>query len=58
MPDTVSPYDDEVKDPYEGDDVKNPHDDAEPAVTEEAAPDAAPRKTRRATKSTRATKKT
>lgn len=29
MPDTVSPYDDEVRDPYDADDTKNPHDAGE-----------------------------
>lgn len=53
MPDTVSPYDDEVKDPYEGDDVKSPHEESDAAVTEEQAPDAPPRKTTRATKATK-----
>lgn len=25
MPDTVFPYDDDVRDPYDADDTKNPH---------------------------------
>lgn len=28
MPDTVSPYDDDVVDPYSADDTKNPHEEA------------------------------
>lgn len=28
MSDTTSPYDDEVVDPYAGDDVKNPHEES------------------------------
>lgn len=36
MPDTKSPYDDEVTDPYSGDDTKNPH---EPSGGEGEAPD-------------------
>lgn len=27
MPDTVFPYDDDVVDPYSGDDTKNPHEE-------------------------------
>lgn len=38
MPDTVFPYDDEVADPYAGDDTKNPHEeDGEPDEGEEEA---------------------
>lgn len=28
MPDTVFPYDDEVRDPYDSDDTKNPHEES------------------------------
>lgn len=31
MPDTKSPYDDEVRDPYDADDTKNPHEETEGA---------------------------
>lgn len=27
MPETVFPYDDEVRDPYDADDTKNPHEE-------------------------------
>lgn len=51
MSETRSPYDDEVVDPYAGDDVKSPHEGGEePAATEEQAPTAPPKKTTRATK--------
>lgn len=36
MPDTVSPYDDEVVDPYSGDDTKNPHEETEGDDDEQA----------------------
>jgi hypothetical protein len=39
MSDTTSPYDDEVVDPYAGDDTKNPHEQAVEGEEEEAAPD-------------------
>lgn len=47
MPDTVFPYDDEVRDPYD-DDVKNPHEEAgaadEPGEPEAEDPPGAPRR--------------
>lgn len=55
MPDTVSPYDDEVVDPYaDDDDVKNPHEATEgaPAADEDPAAVAAPRKPTRPAKKT------
>lgn len=60
--DTVSPYDDEVADPYAADDTKNPHEETlssdEPEGDEETAEDEtadpAPKK---ATRTTKAVKK-
>lgn len=43
MPDTRSPYDDEVRDPYDGDDVKNPHDEVAGSADEPGEPEAADR---------------
>jgi hypothetical protein len=40
MPDTVSPYDDEVADPYSADDTKNPHEESgETSEGDEPDPD-------------------
>lgn len=53
MPETTSPYDDDVVDPYAGDDdVKNPHEETESAPADEPADKPAPKKTtaRKATK--------
>lgn len=53
MSETRNPYDDEVVDPYAGDDVKDPHDGdvPEPAEPSEGdAPTDPPKKTTRATK--------
>lgn len=50
MPDTVSPYDDEVVDPYADDpDVKNPHEEtvAETDGEEEEAPKRRPGRPRK-----------
>lgn len=55
--DTVSPYDDEVADPYAADDTKNPHEptgeDAETA--DEKAAEPAPRKASRTSKTAKKT---
>jgi hypothetical protein len=51
--DTTSPYDDEVVDPYVGDDVKSPH---EPVSGSEApSAGASPRKAGRPRKTTKTT---
>jgi hypothetical protein len=44
--DTVFPYDDEVRDPYDADDTKNPHEETEgdEAGADEEATGAAPRR--------------
>lgn len=39
MPDTVSPYDDEVVDPYSADDTKNPHEESGETSAEGDEPD-------------------
>ena len=51
MPDTVSPYDDEVVDPYSADDTKNPHEETGDTAGEEPKP-AARKTTRKTTKKT------
>lgn len=55
--DTVSPYDDEVVDPYAADDTKNPHDteagsegDDEETTGGEASDEKTPRRATRASK--------
>jgi hypothetical protein len=56
MSETVNPYDDEVVDPYEGDDVVNPHEGgAGPAPADEPEPadDADPKPAAKARKATK-----
>lgn len=64
---TVFPYDDEVTDPYEGDDTKNPHEESgEPAIPaskrlaskpEEEQAEKPARRVVKSTKTTRTAKK-